>query len=298
MNDHLPANLHLVLITRSDPPFPLARMRVNRRLIEVRTDDLRFRADEAWCFLNTVENLTLNDTDLRLLEQRTEGWPAGLQIAALCLRDAEPSRERVSSLTGTHAYLADYWTEEVLRTLPEAVYTFLLETSLLDRLTASLCNAVTERSDGQTMLDYLEHGNLFLIRLDDHRQWYRYHALFADFLYQRLKCTANGRVMELHRRVCAWYVQNRLYEPAIIHALAIPDYTYAGDLLADAAFPLLFGGDIPTLLHWLNLLPAEQIQVRPTLALLYAWICLLTGELDQAITSLDRIEAGSTGDPV
>lgn len=292
--DHLPSYLHLVLITRCDPPFPLARMRVNRELVEVRTDDLRFRSDEAKCFMRGVENLTLSEMDMRLLEQRTEGWAAGLQIAALCLRDTRLGRERVRRFTGANTYLADYLTEEVLQALPEAVYTFLLDTSLLGSLTADLCDAVTGRSDGRAMLDYLERVNLFLTPLDDHRQWYRYHTLFADFLFQRLQRADAGRAAQLHRRACDWYVQNALYEPAIIHALAVPDYTYASDLLTEAALPLLFRGDIPTLLHWLSLLPAEEIQARPSLELLSAWMRLVTGELDEVEQALHRFEASGT----
>lgn len=292
--DHLPSHLHLVLITRSDPPFPLARMRVNRELVEVRTDDLRFRPDETRRFLSGMENLTLSETDVQLLEQRTEGWAAALQIAALYLRDARHGREQVRRFTGANTYLADYLTEEVLQALPEAVYTFLLDTSLLGSLTADLCDAVTGRSDGRAMLDYLERVNLFLAPLDDHRQWYRYHTLFADFLSQRLQRADAGRAAQLHRRACDWYVQNALYEPAIIHALAIPDYTYASDLLAEAALPLLFQGDIPTLLHWLSLLPAAHIQVRPSLELLSAWMRLVIGELDEVEQALHRFEASGT----
>ncbi|MDL1902063.1 hypothetical protein FBR02_15005 [Anaerolineae bacterium CFX9] len=192
---------------------------------------------------------------------------------------------------------ADYLTEEVLQALPEAVYTFLLDTSLLGSLTADLCDAVTGRSDGHAMLNYLERDNLFLTPLDDHRQWYRYHTLFADFLSQRLQRADAGRAAQLHRRACDWYVQNALYEPAIIHALAIPDYTYATNLLAEAALPLLFRGEIPTLLHWLTLLPPELIQAHPTLVLVHAWTCLISGELEQTEQLLDNLEDVGTGCP-
>ena len=187
--DHLPSQMHLVILTRADPPLPLSRLRARNQLVEIRAADLRFTVEEAAAFLNQVMGLALSIDQVGALEQRTEGWVAGLQLAALSMQGRDDVQNFISAFTGSHHYIVDYLADEVLNSQPEPVREFLLRTSILDRLTAPLCDALTDRTDGQTMLEKLEHANLFLIPLDDEQRWYRYHHLFADVLRKRLEQT-------------------------------------------------------------------------------------------------------------
>ncbi len=218
--DHLPTCLHLVIATRADPPLPLARLRTRGQLVEIRSTDLRFTREEVTSFLSQTSGLEFSTGDITALETRTEGWIAGLQLAALALQGRQDIAHFMQAFTGTHRFVVDYLTQEVLARQPAGVQSFLLETAILERLCGSLCEAVTGEPAGQAMLERLEEANLFLLPLDDERQWYRYHQLFAEMLRQRLQRKHPDRVAQLHQRASAWYAQHELIGEAIQHALA------------------------------------------------------------------------------
>lgn len=269
--DHLPVQIRLVIATRADPPLPLSRLRVKGQLAEVRAASLRFTAEEAAAFLNQAMGLNLSASDVAALETRTEGWIAGLQLAALSMRGQGDLSGFIRDFAGSNAYIIDYLLEEVLRQQTPETESFLLHTSVLDRLTGSLCDALTGRSDGRTRLEQLERGNLFLMPLDDDRMWYRYHHLFADVLRRRLQQTQSERIPDLHRRASTWFEQHDLFDEALNHALAASDYTHAAQLVEDIFQASLQEGTILNLLRWLNRIPAEYLRPRPRLCLAYAW---------------------------
>jgi LuxR family maltose regulon positive regulatory protein len=269
--DHLPPQIRLVIATRADPPLPLSRLRVKRHLAEVRAAALRFTADEAAAFLNQAMGLNLSASDVAALETRTEGWIAGLQLAALSMHGQSDLSGFIRDFAGSNAYIVDYLLEEVLRRQTPETESFLLRTSILDRLNGSLCDALTDQRDGRAMLERLERGNLFLVPLDDDRTWYRYHHLFADVLRRRLQQTQADRVPDLHRRASAWFEQHLLFDEALNHALAASDYIHAAQLLEDIFQTSLQKGTIPNLLRWMNRIPAEYLRPRPRLCLAYAW---------------------------
>jgi LuxR family transcriptional regulator, maltose regulon positive regulatory protein len=206
--EHMPPRMYLVIATREDPPLPLARLRVRGQLTELRAADLRFTSAEAADFLNQMMGLHLRDTDIAALEARTEGWIAGLQLAALSMQGRSDTTSFIQAFTGSHRFVIDYLAGEVLERQPERVRNFLLQTAILDRLSGSLCDAVTAQDGGRGMLETLERGNLFVIPLDDQRQWYRYHHLFADVLQAHLIEAQHEQVSSLHQRASAWYEQN------------------------------------------------------------------------------------------
>jgi LuxR family transcriptional regulator, maltose regulon positive regulatory protein len=276
--EHLPPQLHLVIATREDPPLPLARLRVRGQLTELRATDLRFTPVEAAEFLNRVMGLNLSAEDIAALENRTEGWIAGLQLAAISLQGRSDVAGFIGSFTGSHRFVLDYLVEEVLQHQPEHIRSFLLQTVMLDRFCAPLCNAVTEREDSKDVLDVLERGNLFLIPLDDQRQWYRYHHLFADVLQTRLMEAQPDRVVILHSRASEWYERNGLRSDAIRHALAAEDFARAADLIELIMPAMNRARQFATLLGWLKTLPDELIRVRPMLSIGYAMVSISCGE--------------------
>ncbi len=300
--DHLPPSMHLIIASRTDPPLPLARLRIRGELTELRTADLRFRPDEVAAFFNQVMGLSLSAENVVALEARTEGWIAGLQVAALSMqgRDPEHLAESIQTFTGSHHYLLDYLAEEVLHRQPENLQTFLLQTAILDRLSGPLCEAVTGQVDSQTTLEWLERANLFIIPLDDERRWYRYHHLFADFLRHRLQQTYPEAVARLHHRASEWYEQHGQLLEAIGHVLAVPDFERAGGLIEQMAPTMFARREITTVLRWLEALPEAQVRARPQLSLAYAWVLLASGQLDaveprlrdaESQLQLDRIDA-------
>jgi len=230
--DHLPARLHLVLITREDPPFPLPQLRVRRQMIELRAKDLRFTTAEiSEFFRHTAGGVHLTAADIAVLERRTEGWIAGLQLAALSLQNMADPDEFIKAFAGDDRYVVDYLIAEVLERQPPHVLDFLEKTSLLKRFTAALCQMVTGQHNAEEILAYLEEANLFLVALDNRRMWYRYHHLFADLLFHRLQQTAPAQILELHRVASRWYQTQGLSDEAIDHALAGADFEYAADLI-------------------------------------------------------------------
>ncbi|RIK40261.1 MAG: hypothetical protein DCC55_15650 [Chloroflexi bacterium] len=279
--EHLSHQAHLVLISRADPPLPLARWRARSYLNEVRTDDLRFTEEEAAAFLNQVMELELSAADVAALEQRTEGWITGLQLAALSIRGQRDPSDFVQSFSGSHRYILDYLTEEVLRRQPEPVQRFLLQTSLLDRLTASLCDAVTGQQESQHWLFALEQANLFLVLLDDERRWYRYHHLFADLLRNRLRKLHPEQIPELHRRAAGWFEQNGLIGEAIDHALAAHDHDQAVQWIEANVLRFTLSNETSSLSRWLRALPPGLSQTRPLLAFAQAGIALLGSQFAQ-----------------
>jgi len=284
--EHLPPQLHLVITTREDPQLPLARLRARGQLTELRAADLRFTAAEAAEFLNEAMSLSLSADDIAALEERTEGWIAGLQLAALALRGptAMPGRQDtpgfIRSFAGDHRYIVDYLVEEVLQWQPEQVRSFLLETAILDRLNGPLCDAVTGQPDASTRLAALERGNFFVVPLDDQRQWYRYHHLFAEVLRAHLMAEQPERVSTLHRRASEWYERNGSVAEAIRHALAAKDFESAADLIERAVPALSSSRQEAAVLGWLRALPDELITYRPVLSVHYAWALLTSGLLE------------------
>ena len=281
--EHLPPQMYLVITTREDPSLPLARLRARGQLTELRAADLRFTPVEAAEYLNRVIGLNLSAEDITALEARTEGWIAGLQLAALSMQAREDSASFIQAFTGSHRFVLDYLVEEVLERQPEQIRSFLLQTAILDRFCAPLCNAVTEQEDGKGMLDELERSNLFLIPLDDQRQWYRYHHLFAEVLQAHLLEAEPEQVPSLHQRASAWYEQNGLRSDAIRHALAAKDFKRAAGLI-ELAGPGIEDGSIHSAvwLGWVKMLPEELIRARPVLSVWVAYALLGRGELEAA----------------
>ena len=261
--EHLPPQLHLVIATREDPALPLARLRARGQLTEVRGADLRFTPDEAAEFLRQVMGLDLSAEEVAALEARTEGWIAGLQLAAISLQGRADAAGFIASFAGSHHFVLDYLLEEVLGRQPEPVQAFLLRTSILDRLCGPLCDAVLldASAPGQETLEYLERANLFIVPLDNERRWYRYHHLFADLLRQRRQQieVSSGGVDEDHLRASEWYEANGLEIEAFEHAAAGHDVERAERLIEGRGMPLHFRGALVPILRWLESLPTTRV---------------------------------------
>ncbi len=290
--EHLPPRMHLVITTREDPQLPLARLRARGELSEVRAADLRFTAAEATDFLNQMMGLNLAAEQIAALGTRTEGWIAGMQLAALSLRGREDIPGFIRAFTGDNRYIGDYLVEEVLQRQPAPVRTFLLQTAILDRLSGPLCDAVTQQSDGSGMLALLERANLFVVPLDDKREWYRYHHLFADVLHAHALKEQPTQVAIWHGRASAWYEAHGLRAEAIHHALAAADFARAADLV-ELTWPALHRSNFRSAaLHgWMKALPAAVVRTRPVLSVGYAWEYLNSGELEAAVAYLRDAEA-------
>jgi len=288
--EHQPPQMHLVIATREDPHLPLARLRARGQLTELRAADLRFTPAEAAEFLNRMMGLKLRDADITALDARTEGWIAGLQLAALSMQGRSDTAGFIQAFTGSHRFVLDYLAGEVLERQPERVRNFLLQTAILDRLSGSLCDAVTAQNGGRGMLETLERGNLFLIPLDDQRQWYRYHHLFADVLQAHLIEAQPELVSSLHQRASAWYEQNGYPPDAIRHALTAEDYERAARLIELAWSAMDISYQSSTWLVWVKALPDVQIRARPVLSMGYAWALLDGGELEASEARLQDAE--------
>ena len=288
--EHLPPQIHLVITTRADPALPLARLRARGELVEIRAAGLRFTPDEAAAYLNEVMGLDLDAGDVTALEGRTEGWIAALQLAALSIQGRDDVAGFIAGFAGDDRYIVDYLVEEVLLRQSDQVRSFLLETSILARMTGPLCDAVTGQDGGKAMLEALDRGNLFLVSLDDRRRWYRYHQLFADVLRARLLDERPGQVPELHRRASVWLEHNGDRSEAIRHAFAGEDFERAADLV-ELAIPALFQKDqAATVRRWLESLPDELIRARPVLSVAYAATLLDGGEIESVEARLRDAE--------
>ncbi|MBE0703905.1 MAG: NACHT domain-containing protein, partial [Afipia sp.] len=278
--EHLPPKMHLVITTRDDPQLPVARLRARGQLTELRAADLRFTPDEAAEFLNQVMHLNLSANDIAALEDRTEGWVAGLQLAALSVQGHQDVPEFIRAFAGDNHYIVDYLVEEVLQRQPEPVRSFLLQTAILDRLNGPLCDAVTGQQESNARLEALERGNFFVVPLDDKRHWYRYHHLFADVLYAHLMEERPDHVSTLHRRASEWYEHNGSVTNAIRHALAAEDFERAASLIEGAVPAMRRSRQEATFLGWIQALPSELIHCRPVLSLHYAGALLHSGALE------------------
>ncbi len=302
-----PPQMHLVITTREDPPLPLARLRARGQLTELRALDLRFTVEETADFLNHVMGLNLSVDDIKALEGRTEGWIAGLQLAALALQGSNSVQRQkdtahfIQAFTGSHRFVLDYLMEEVLQQQTEAVRNFLLQTAVLERLSGPLCDAVrfgiggtadTGQKDGKWMLAALERGNLFVVPLDDQRQWYRYHHLFADVLKAHMMAERPEQVSMLHLRASDWYEQNEFRSEAIHHALAARDFERAADLIELAWPEMERNAETARWLGWVRAIPEVLLQVRPVLCVDYVWALLGggSGELELAQALLGSAE--------
>ena len=296
--EHLPPQMHLVIATREDPPLPLARLRARGQLTELRAADLRFTPAEAADFLNQVMGLNLAVEDIAALEARTEGWIAGLQLAAISMQGHQDAASFIKSFTGSHHFVLDYLVEEVLQRQSESIQTFLLRTSILDRLCGPLCDAVlgSPSASGQETLEYLERANLFIVPLDNERRWYRYHHLFAELLRQRLHQSASsgneeGGVAEFHIRASQWYEDHGLEIEAFQHAAAANDIERAERIIEGKGIPLHFRGAVAAILDWLASLPKTVLDARPSLCVRYATLSLVAGQTTGVEEKLQAAEA-------
>jgi LuxR family maltose regulon positive regulatory protein len=288
--ENLPEQMHMIIATRSDPPLPLARVRSQNMLTELRAADLSFSADETSILFKESLNLRLSSNDIHLLETRTEGWVAGLQLAALSLQGRENPSDFIKGFKGDNRYIADYLTEEVLSRQPEHLRNFLLQTSILGRLSGSLCDAVTDQENSRQVLNTLEKANLFVIPLDDERCWYRYHHLFADLLVQRLRTQQGDLVPELHRRASQWLAENGFKNEAVDHAFCAQDYARAVQLIEEIAEIEWDRARESRLLQWFKKLPDEKIDANPKLCIFYARELFKSGYLDDAEKRLQAAE--------
>ena len=288
--DHMPSKLHLLLASRADPPLPLARLRARGELVEVRAADLRFSSEEAFAYLTSVMDLPLTAQEVATLDGRTEGWIAALQLAALSMRGRDDLSGFVAGFDGNDRYIVDYLVEEVLQRQPRQTRSFLLKTSILSRMTASLGDAVTGQDNSRVMLEALDRANVFLVPLDDRRHWYRYHHLFAEVLQARLRDEKPDEVPGLHRRASAWYAEHGEHDAAIQHALAAGDFRLAATLIETALPALARDRREMTLRGWLETLPVDLFRERPVLSLGFVGAMLSTGEVEAVEPRLQDAE--------
>jgi LuxR family maltose regulon positive regulatory protein len=275
--EHLPPQVHLVIATREDPHLSLARLRARGQLTELRATDLRFTSSEAAEFLSQVMGLDLSAEDITALENRTEGWIAGLQLAAISMQGSKDTKSFIKSFTGSHRYVLDYLIEEVLEQQSESVQTFLLQTAILERLNGSLCDALTGQDNGQAILEMLDRANLFIVPLDNERRWYRYHHLFADLLRQRLNQIQPEQVSTLHRLAGKWFEDQGLAAEALNHIFAAEDFTWAGRLIEQMG----------TTAFW----RLGDVHARPKLCLTYAWVMHISGQPEAVEPFLRSVES-------
>lgn len=287
---HLPPNLSLILLSRAEPPIPLVYLRAQNQLTEFHAADLRFTAEEIAAFFNRVMGLNLDSSEIAALDLHTEGWIAGLQLAALSMQGLSENEKRafISRFTGSQRHILAYLTTEVLSRQPDHIQDFLLQTSILERLSPALCNAITRLPYPDNILEQLEQANLFLIPLNEQRRWYRYHHLFAEFLRERLARIYPDLVPELHRKAAAWYEQHGFLSEALAHLLAAGDYSSAARLVEQQAESLIKSGEMMALLAWFSMLPEEELRRHPRLLPHYAGMLAALGQLDAAQQRLDE----------
>jgi LuxR family transcriptional regulator, maltose regulon positive regulatory protein len=294
--NRMPPNYHLVLSTRSDPMLPLARLRASGDLAEVRTDDLRFESIEAVHLLNDLLRLDLADGDIELLYQRTEGWAAGLYLAALSLAGSTDSAALIRTFTGDNRHIVDYLMAEVLDGQPPQLRSFLLRTSVLRRLSGALCDAVLEVTGSALILEKIERENLFLVPLDLSRRWYRYHHLFSELLRTELNRSEPDVVPELHHRAAAWFAAEGLIDSAVRHLTSAGDLAGTAELIAANWVHEFNRGGLSRVAGWLDLLPNDTIFRDPRLGVALSWIALNEGRIDDAASWIEAVEAAAAGD--
>jgi LuxR family maltose regulon positive regulatory protein len=289
--DYSPANMHLIISSRYDPSWPLARLRARGQLLEIRANDLRFTTDESATFFRKFTGLELSTQEVTALEERTEGWITGLQLTALSMKSRDDIQAFISSFTGSNRYILDYLGEEVLSGQFKDVQNFLLQTSILERLTGPLCDAITGKSGGTDTLINLEHSNLFISPLDNERQWYRYHHLFADFLRSNLhQQYSMESIRELHDRASRWHYKERNLEEAMSHTMKAEDYELAAMMIDENLASLFSHSEIPILLGWIEQLPEDIVCDRPWINVHRANTLVLAGRPDEVDPLLENIE--------
>lgn len=293
--ENQPQALHIILITRADPPLSISRLRGHNAMHEIRAVDLRFNSEETAAFLNEVMRLELGGSEIAALEKRTEGWIIGLQLAALSMQNRADKSEFIAAFSGGHHFILEYLTEEVVNHLPEEVRTFLLLTSILDQFNANLCDWVTQHQDGATQLAYLQRQNLFIVPLDDDHLWFRYHHLFRELLYdQLLKTFPQAQVVACYHRASLWYQARNELEEAIKYALLAQDYEQAAAWLEQIVDQVIARGQINTLMQWIAQLPVEIVQARPRMMMHQGWVVFLTGDVNSASKILNQARIALT----
>jgi LuxR family maltose regulon positive regulatory protein len=288
--EHIPENIHIVIATRSDPTLPLAKLRSQHQLIELRSSELSFKANEISILFNKRFKFKLSNEDVYSLETKTEGWISGLQLAALSMQGHDDSSAFIEAFAGNNRYIMDYLIEEVLKIQPDDVKEFLLKTSILSQFSAPLCNAVLDRTDSQFILERLEKNNMFVVPLDDERQRYRYHHLFADLLKQRLLSQDKSTIKELHVKACEWFEQNNLFDFAIEHALEINNYEKSIQILGQVVAKMWESGQHSAIMKYGDLLPDEFIKKNADFCLYYSWILIAAGQIKIAESYLASAE--------
>lgn len=288
--EHLPGNIHIAIITRSDPTIPIARLRSQHQLVEIRSSDLSFSANDISILFNKKLKLGLSIDDVYSLESKTEGWIAGLQLTALSMQGRDDISEFIRDFKGDNRYIMDYLMEEVLKIQTDHFKEFLLQTSILEQMSAPICNAVLNRNDSQVILETLEKNNMFVIPLDDERKWYRYHHLFADLLKQRLQLIDKEAVTELHNKACSWFEQHNMFDFAIGHALAIQNHEKCIQLVGKVVEKMWENGQHVAILKYGDSLPDELIQTNPEFCLYYSWILISAGQIQKAKPFLESAE--------
>lgn len=277
--EHQPDHLHQVYLSREDPPLPLHRLRARRDMLEIRQEDLRFTSEEATTLFNRLAGIDLSRDDIEALNQRTEGWVTGLHLAALSLKDHPDAHQFIDSFTGSNRYVLDYLFEEVFRAQPVEVQSFLKTTSILNRLTPPLCDALTGRVDGREQLQALERANLFIVPLDSTRQWFRYQHLFADLLRHMLRLSADPPEAVLHKKASHWYWVHGHQREAVRHSLLGEDWGSATELILVTVEGMLKRGEIATLLNWFGRMPEDVIHAHAELCMNYGWALILSGQV-------------------
>ncbi len=298
--EHIPGHIHIVILTRSDPALSVSRLRSQHQLVELRSSDLSFSANDISILFNKKLKLGLSIDDIYSLETKTEGWIAGLQLTALSMQGREDISGFIQDLKGDNRYIMDYLMEEVLRMQADDIKEFLLQTSILEQMSAPLCNSVLNRNDSQLILETLEKNNMFVIPLDTERTWYRYHHLFADLLKQRLLLESDSHPEKLHNKACDWFEQNGMYEFALKNALLIKNYEKSIQILGGIVESMWEKGLHTSILKFCDLIPDHLVKKNPTLCLYFSWILITTDQLQKAepfLTSAENITKKIINDP-
>ncbi len=298
--EHIPCNIHIAILTRSDPALSLSRLRSQNQLVELRSSDLSFSANDISILFNKKLRLGLSIEDVYSLETKTEGWIAGLQLTALSMQGRENISGFIQELKGDNRYIMDYLMEEVLKIQTDDIKEFLLQTSILEQMSAPLCNAVLNRNDSQLILETLEKNNMFVIPMDEQRSWYRYHHLFADLLKQRLLLLPDSRLEKLYNKACDWFEQNGMYEFALKNALLLKNYDKGIQILGGIAESMWKNGLHTSILKYCELIPDYLVKKNPTLCLYFSWILITTDQIQKAepfLTSAENITRKIINDP-
>jgi LuxR family transcriptional regulator, maltose regulon positive regulatory protein len=288
--EHIPGNIHVVILTRSDPTLSVSRLRSQNQLVELRSSDLSFSANEISVLFNKKLKLGLSLDDVHALETKTEGWIVGLQLTALSLQGREDISGFIQNLKGDNRYIMDYMMEEVMKIQTDDIKEFLLQTSILEQMSAPLCNTVLDRNDSQHILEMLEKNNMFVIPLDEDRNWYRYHHLFADLLKKRLSLSDKAAIIELHNKACIWFDQHKIFDFAIRHAIAVQNHERSLQLIGSVVEEMWEKGHHVAILNYGSLLPEELIKKNANFCLYYAWVLIISGQVQKGATFLNDAE--------